>query len=378
MIVTLTLNPSLDRTMEVDRLRRGGVTRAASVHFDPGGKGVNVTRALRAFGVGSRAVIPCGGPDGGELVRMLGEAGVPVVEVPVAGRTRSNVTLVEAGGASTKVNAPGDPLTEEELAALADAVLEACGAGNGAAFDRTAAAVTVNPATARAETADSGTPDSGTADSAARATADEPAGTATADWVVLCGSLPPGVPDGVYAGLTSLFAAHGVRVAVDTSGPALALAVAAGPDLVKPNREELAAAAGRPLHDLADVVAAAEQLREAGARAVLASLGPDGAVLVDAKGAVFCTADPVEPRSTVGAGDAMLAGFLAADAAGSDGPEALAEAVAWGRAAVSLPGSRMPGPDDVSREGIRVLRDLDGGPERTRLSAAEGTDGTGG
>lgn len=263
MIVTLTLNPSLDRTLEVDRLRRGGVTRASSVHFDPGGKGVNVTRALRAFGVASCAVIPCGGPDGGELVRMLGEAGVPVVAVPVGGRTRSNVTLVESGGRSTKVNAPGDPLTEEELAALADAVLDACGA-DGSAGDE-------GP---------------------------------TASWVVLCGSLPPGVPDGVYASLTALFAAHGVRVAVDTSGPALSLAVAAGPDLVKPNREELAAAAGRPLRSLRDVVEAAGELRDAGAGAVLASLGPDGAVLVDAKGAVFCTADAVEPRSTVGRGRA--------------------------------------------------------------------------
>jgi 1-phosphofructokinase len=368
VIVTLTLNPSLDRTMEVDRLRRGGVTRAASVHFDPGGKGVNVTRALRAFGVGSRAVIPCGGPDGGELVRMLGEAGVPVVEVPVAGRTRSNVTLVEDGGRSTKVNAPGDPLTGEELAALADAVLAACGAGTRSreAFaDETPGGIAAEAAVG---TVDDAATEAATADAAG----DVVPGT-TASWVVLCGSLPPGVPDGVYASLTTLFAAHGVRVAVDTSGPALALAVAAGPDLVKPNREELAAAAGRPLHDLADVVAAAEQLRDAGARAVLASLGPDGAVLVDAKGAVFCTADPVEPRSTVGAGDAMLAGFLAADAAGKDGPEALAEAVAWGRAAVSLPGSRMPGPEDVSREGIRVLRDLDGGRGRTTLSASEGT-----
>jgi 1-phosphofructokinase len=186
-----------------------------------------------------------------------------------------------------------------------------------------------------------------------------------ASWAVLCGSLPPGVPDGVYAGLIKLFAAHGLRVAVDTSGEALVTAVAAGPDLVKPNREELAAAVGRPLSTLSDVVEAAEELRERGAGAVLASLGADGAVLVDRDGARFCRADPVEPRSTVGAGDAMLAGFLAAGASGED---ALIEAVAWGRAAVSLPGSQMPGPKDVSREGVRVVSDPGGQPGGQLLS----------
>lgn len=330
MIVTLTLNPSLDRTLEVDHLERGGVNRAESVRIDPGGKGVNITRALRAFDIGSLAVIPYGGPDGQELVRLLAASDVPIAQVPIAGWTRSNVTLVEPGGTSTKINAPGDPLREEELAALAETMLAACGArGNG--------------------------PDGGSAPEAS--------------WVVLCGSLPPGVPDDVYASLTSLFTAQGIRVAVDTSGPALATTVAAGPDLVKPNREELAAAVGKPLPSIGDVVAAAEQLRARGAKAVLASLGADGAVLVNGDGAVLCTADPVEPRSTVGAGDALLAGFLAAGAAGD---AAVIEAVAWGRAAVGLPGSRMPGPGDISRRGIRIVRDPDGAPERATLTSLEG------
>jgi 1-phosphofructokinase len=324
MIVTLTLNPSLDRTLEVERLRRGGVNRAETVRIDPGGKGVNVTRALRAFGIESRAVIPFGGPDGQELVRMLAAADVPIAQVPVGGWTRSNVTVVEPGGASTKINAPGDPLTDEELAALAETMLRAC---------------------------------------------DSDGSSAEASWVVLCGSLPPGVPDGVYATLTSLFTSRGIRVAVDTSGPALAATVAAGPDLIKPNREELAAAVGAPLASIGDVVAAAGRLRERGAKAVLASLGSDGAVLVDDSGAVLCTADPVEPRSTVGAGDALLAGFLAA---GAQGHDAVIDAVAWGRAAVGLPGSRMPGPGDVSRDGIRVVRDPGGAPEYAALSSHEG------
>ena len=333
MIVTLTLNPSLDRTLEVDRLRRGGVNRAAAVRIDPGGKGVNVTRALRAFGIESRAVLPYGGPDGQELVRMLAAADVPIAQVPVAGWTRSNVTVVEPGGRSTKINAPGDPLTETELAALAEMMLRAC-----------------SPAGQGSEGVDLGS-------------------RPEASWVVLCGSLPPGVPDDFYATLTSLFTARGIRVAVDTSGAALAATVAAGPDLIKPNREELAAAVGAPLSSIGDVVTAAQRLRARGAGAVLASLGPDGAVLVDAEGVVRCTADPVEPCSTVGAGDALLAGFLAA---GASGDRAVVEAVAWGRAAVGLPGSRMPGPDDIDQDSVRIVRDPDGVPEHAALSSLEG------
>ncbi|HZU56411.1 MAG TPA: 1-phosphofructokinase [Actinocrinis sp.] len=301
MIVTLTLNPSLDRTLEVDALRRGEVLRAASVHLDPGGKGVNVARALLANGVGSRAVIPCGGAEGEQLVLLLAEESVHTVAVPIASRTRSNVTLVEADGAVTKVNEPGAPLTAAEFDAVAAAVLGCAG---------------------------------------------------TADWVVMCGSLPPDVPVDVYAGLTAQFAAAGIRVAVDTSGPALLSAVAAGPDLVKPNRDELAEAVGAPLTEVGEVIEAAQTLRERGAGAVLASLGADGALLVDDDGVLLAQGTQIEPRSTVGAGDALLAGFLAG---GARGEKALVEAVAWGGAAVGLPGSRMPGPADIRREGIVVV-----------------------
>lgn len=303
MIVTLTLNPSLDRTLEVDTITRGAVLRAASAHLDPGGKGVNVARALLANGVGSRAVVACGGAEGEQLVRLMAEEQVPAIAVPIAARTRSNVTLVEADGTVTKVNEPGAPLTIPEFHAVAAAVL-------------------------------------GCAD--------------TADWVVMCGSLPPEVPVEVYAGFTAQLAAAGIRVAVDTSGPALLSAVAAGPHLVKPNREELAEAVGATLRDLGDVIDAARSLRALGAGAVLASLGAEGALLVDEDGVLLARGNPVEPRSTVGAGDALLAGFLAG---GARGEKALIEAVAWGGAAVGLPGSRMPGPADITREGIEVTRD---------------------
>jgi 1-phosphofructokinase len=261
---------------------------------------VNVTRALLANGFDSRAVLPCGGAEGAELARMLEADAVDVLTVPVRGRTRSNVTLVErATGTVTKINEPGGALTGKEFDHIVATVLSC---------------------------------------------------VSTADWVVLCGSLPPGVSPGAYAELTRACAQMGVLVAVDTSGPALPLALAAGPDLVKPNREELAEAVGRPCPSLGDVVHAARQMRERGGRTVLVSLGADGAVLVDESGIHLARSPAVaEPRSTVGAGDALLAGFLSRP---DGGAKALREAVAWGYAAVRLPGSAMPGPADIGRDGV--------------------------
>ncbi|WP_283135043.1 1-phosphofructokinase [Rhizohabitans arisaemae] len=300
MILTLTLNPSLDRTIEIASLERGAVIRAAAARIDPGGKGVNVSRALLANGVASCAVVPYGGDEGRRLVNLLYGEGLDMVTVPVGGSTRSNVTLAEPDGTTTKINEPGTALSGMELDLIAEALL-------GAAH--------------------------------------------SADWAVVSGSLPPGVPAQVYATLGRRFADAGILVAVDTSGPALGCALGAGPALVKPNREELAEATGLAITRLGDVVEAAEKLRAAGARAVLASLGSDGALLLQEEGCWYGRATVTEPRSSVGAGDAMLAGFLAA---GAQGPAALAEGLAWGAAAVSLPGSRMPHPADLRRDLVEI------------------------
>ncbi|MFC4116193.1 1-phosphofructokinase [Nonomuraea zeae] len=304
MILTLTLNPSLDRTIEIAALDRGAVIRAAAAHLDPGGKGVNVSRALLANAVASRAVVPFGGDEGRQLIRLLAAEGLDMVTVPVAGTTRSNVTLAEPDGTITKINEPGTALSPDELDTIADAVLAA------------------------AHSDDKG-----------------------ADWVVASGSLPPEVPEDVYARLCRRFAGAGIHLAVDTSGPALACALGAGPALVKPNLEELSGATGLRIRSLGDVVEAAAKLRASGARTVLASLGADGAVLVEEDGIWYGEAAVAEPRSSVGAGDAMLAGFLAG---GGHGPAALARALAWGAAAVGLPGSRMPGPGDIDEGGVTV------------------------
>ena len=300
MILTVTLNPSLDRTIEVDRLVPGAMIRARSARLDPGGKGVNVSRALLANDVASRAVITVGGADGEQLVRLLEAAEIPLHAVEVAGRTRSNVTIVEPDGVVTKLNEPGGELSRIELDRIAEVV--------------------------RAE-------------------------AEVSRWVVACGSLPPGVPGSFYAELCETCASVGVPVAIDSSGPPLLSAVEAGPTLVKPNREELAEAVGRSIDSVADAIGAAEELHARGAGRVLASLGADGAVLVDEDGVVTGESPVAAPKNTVGAGDALLAGFLAA---GARGAAALAEGLAWGAAAVRMPDSRMPRPHDIRRTDVRI------------------------
>lgn len=305
MIVTVTANPSVDRTIEVERLTAGEVLRAVAGRVDAGGKGVNVARALAANGHKATAVVVCGGAEGAHLRALLEDtADLQVRTVEISGALRSNITVVEASGTTTKLNEAGPTLSESELEALAAATVEA-------------------------------------------------AETSSADWAVLSGSLPPGSPAGWYAELVRRLRSNAGRTAVDSSGSALAAAVVAKPDLIKPNREELAELTGRPIPTVGDACAAARLLVDKGVRSVLVSLGADGAVLVDGNGCWHASAPAVTTRSSVGAGDALLAGFLASGGAGSP---ALAEAVAWGSAAAGLPGSRMPSPADIDRTGIRITR----------------------
>ncbi|MGK5500775.1 1-phosphofructokinase [Streptomyces sp. URMC 125] len=304
MILTVTPNPSLDRTYELPALRRGAVLRAGAERVDPGGKGVNVSRAVAAAGHRTVAVLPLGGPEGELLARLLGEHGIEAAGVPVAGSTRVNVSLVEPDGTLTKVNAPGPDLTEAEAEALLEAVRSR---------------------------------------------------SSGADWIACCGSLPRGLRPGWYAELVRRAHRAGARIALDTSGAALTAALEERPDVIKPNAAELAEAVGRPLATVGDAVKAAEELRGRGARAVLASLGADGQLLVDGDGAHFGRAPVAAVRSNVGAGDASLAGFLAA---GGAGPGALAAAVAHGAAAVQLPGSAMPAPADLDPAAVTTTADV--------------------
>ena len=307
MIVTLTVNPSLDRTVQLPgTLTRGAVQRAAAISEDPGGKGVNVSRALTASGLPSIAVLP--GRDDDPVVTGLRTAGVSYANLPIASALRSNITLTEPDGTTTKINVPGPSLEATEQEALISLLVSACAPGG------------------------EGPP---------------------ASWLVLAGSLPPGASPDLYAlaahAVRQRFGADSPRIAIDSSGPPLleALLHNAAPDLLKPNAEELAEVTGIGTEEELEsdpllAVSAARTLIARGVGAVLATLGPKGALLVTADGAWQATRPPVEARSTVGAGDSSLAGYLLADAAGATPADCLRQAVAHGAAAASLPGTTVP------------------------------------
>jgi 1-phosphofructokinase len=305
VIVTVTLNPSLDRTLEVERLERGAVLRTSSPTLEAGGKGVNVTRALTANGIPSIAVLPVGGGEGAELSDLLQKAGVSARFVPIAGRTRSNITIAETGGRITKLNEPGPAISAEELAALTTVIAAAVSAG---------------------------------------------------DWVVISGSMPPELSAEQLQALAGSLADRDVNLAMDTSGDALVASLAARPRLIKPNRAELAEVSGRSLGSISEVIAAAKGVQDKGVELVLVSLGADGAVLVGPAGVLVGESRVDRPRSTVGAGDSFLAGFLSRFSADeTDVESALLEALAWGAAAASLPGTSVPGPGDITHSNVQLV-----------------------
>jgi 1-phosphofructokinase len=300
MILTVTPNPSVDWTLEIQSLTRGVVHRASRQHQEPSGKGVNVARALTNNDIPSSAVLPIGGAEGAELSALLAEEGVDFVAVPIAGSVRVNVSLTEPDGTATKINAAGPTLSRTEVDHLIEAVVVA---GMGAS------------------------------------------------WVVGAGSLPQGVGVDFYASLAERVRGTGARFALDSSGPALVAGLVARPHLIKPNVDELSEAVGRPILTLGDVVAAGQDLIRRGAATVVVSLGADGALLVTDTEMAHAEAHVSAPRSTVGAGDALLAGCLAG---GGAGVAALREAVAWGSAAVQVEGSHVPKVTRTYRDAVHV------------------------
>lgn len=334
MIVTLTPNPSLDRTVTLPgALVRGGVNRLSTVTIEPGGKGVNVARVLVAAGETVTTVLPAAVHD--PLLRALDAVAVPGLStraVTVSSPARINTAVTEPDGTTTKLNEPGAGLSEEEVDAVEHALLET---------------LTLTGVSA---------------------------GSSPHHWAVLSGSLPPGAPARWYARLVGLLreVAPGLRIAVDTSDEPLAALAAelpgSAPDLIKPNGEELGQLAGLPAEramaleegavqgDYGPVVDAARLLVGLGIGAVMVTLGPAGAVLVTADGAWHATAPEVPVVSTVGAGDSSVAGYILADVNGGDEAERLRTAMAYGSAAASLPGTTLPTPADLPEQSAVVTR----------------------
>jgi len=288
--VTVTANPAVDQTVWVPGFRAGEVNRAEREERSPGGKGINVAAFLAAYGIPTLATGFLGRANAGLFEVFLDEAGIRRRFVPVAGETRTGIKIVDGSGGTTDINFPGFALGAEELRALEVAVAETAGPGR---------------------------------------------------WVILAGSLPPGAPADTYRRLAELAAAAGARVALDTSGTALAEALRAAPALVKPNRAELEELTGRSLEGREALAAAARELAGRGIETVVVSLGEDGALFVRGDEAVFATPPPVEVVSTVGAGDAMVAGAVAGSLRGLSLEETARLATAFSAVTIARVGPRL-------------------------------------
>lgn len=259
-VATVTLNPAIDRTVSVSDMRLGAVNRAELVGDRAGGKGVNVAAALAEQGHRAVALGFLGQENEGVFASFFAAMGVQDRCIRLPGATRTGIKIIDpVRGETTDLNFPG----------------LAPGAADVAALMRQLDAL-------------------------------------DARWCVLAGSLPPGVDSDFYAQAIRRLKARGVRVALDTSGDALAEAIATGPEVIKPNVHELAALVGRELADEAAVVAAARDLIAGGVGLVAVSRGADGAVFVSADEVVTARPPAIAVRSTVGAGDAMVAGIVAA------------------------------------------------------------------
>ena len=290
-VVTVTPNPAIDHTAWVPGFTPGAVNRVVKDHLVPGGKGVNVAAVLAGWGVSTAATGFLGEENAGAFRSFLAGRGIADHFVPVPGLTRTGVTVVDdVAGTTTDLNFPGFEIGAAHVAALRTAVEAVATAGR---------------------------------------------------WVALAGSLPVGAPPDLYRQLGDLVHAGGGLVALDTSGAALAEAMAGTPDLVKPNREELEELTGRALPSPADLTAAARELAGQGIATVVVSLGAEGALFVRDDLAVVASPPPVRVASTVGAGDAMVAGTIAATIEDLPLPAVAALATAFAALAVSQVGAHL-------------------------------------
>lgn len=293
-IVTVTPNPALDLTLEVERLGAGAVNIAGASRFESGGKGANVARMIARLGTaGSAAAVVALPADGADSWIASFPREVELVVVRVAGSLRANVAITAADGETTKVNMRGGPLSPADADALLAAVASAA---HGAA------------------------------------------------WVVVGGSLPIGMEPAWIGRVADAARAAGAKIAIDCTGEALEAAVAARVDLIKPNEEEASHLVGFPVSDRPSAERAATLLIERGVGSVLLSLGASGAIYraAESDAALYAPTPRAKVRSTVGAGDVLLATFLFTLTSGGTFADALSSAVGWAAAKVEQPGTTMP------------------------------------
>ncbi len=297
MITSICMNPSFDRTVEVDALTMGEVNRIRASRLDVGGKGINVAVVARRLGLASRCV-GCAGEDGAaRLTATLDREAIDHAFLTVPGSVRTNMKIVSRDGQGvTELNEPGAEMSRENLDAFFDLAAE--------------------------KTADS-------------------------EYTVVTGSLPPGCPEETYRELIGRL--QGTKCILDAGGGVLAQGAQARPFLIKPNLRELQMALGLELRTLRAIRDAALIFISRGVDHVLVSMGAMGALYVGKEHTLFAPALRVAASSTVGAGDAMIGGLLKGLAVEGDMLKAFRYGVAAGAASVMTEGTQLIVPEDFER-----------------------------
>lgn len=281
------MNPAIDRTIHVDRLAFEDRAYILSSKDSPGGRGINASRVIHAFGGKTHATLPAGGEHGARLENFLSDCGFPVTTIAIRNDVRVNLTITDRHGLTIKLNELGPRLDRQEIANIA-ATVEGQLSG--------------------------------------------------ASWLMLCGSLPPGVPSDFYAKLVERAKTKGVKTLLDTDGEALSQGIEAGPAVVTPNQQEAERLLNTVLLTRSQSIAAAKRIESFGAASVVLSLGSRGAIGVS-NGAVWEAIPPrVDAISPIGAGDAMAAAVMWAFDRGAEFEDALRWGVATGTASARLPG----------------------------------------
>jgi len=299
-IATLTMNPSIDLSTSVEYVIADRKLRCKPSTYEPGGGGINVSRAIQRLGGSSSALYPAGGTFGQMLQNLLDQERISHCPIQIEESTRENVTVLEeSSGRQFRFGMPGPALSETEWKRCLGTLV----------------AVDLKP-----------------------------------NYVVASGSLPPGVPEDFYAQLAQIATGLGIRLVVDTSGEPLRLASQAGVYLLKPNMNEIQSLVGREIQSELDLEETARELVEKGhSEVIIISLGAGGALMVSKDGCEHVRAPTVPIKSRVGAGDSMVAGIVLSLANGKSLGDAVRFGVAAGAAAVMTPGTELGRREDTER-----------------------------
>jgi 1-phosphofructokinase family hexose kinase len=287
LILTVTINPSVDRNIEVDRLVFEDRAYILSRKDSAGGRGMNASRVLHSFGAKTLAIVTSGGVNGPRLEKLAAKSGFPVKTVPIHNEIRVNLTITDKQGLAIRLNERGPKIAPEELKRIEKVVAN------------------------RLE---------------------------SADWLMLCGSIPPGVSSDFYTKLIRLARERKVKTLLDTDGDALLHGIEAGPAIVSPNQPEAERLLNRALITRAQFLEAATRIKAMGAEAVILSLGSRGVVAVNENQLLEVIPPRTDAVSPLGAGDALAAAYVWAAAKKKDFPECVRWAVAAGTAKTMQPG----------------------------------------